>query len=76
MTVPEMLQFLVLIILHYPILILNGIELQVFFKKNTEKKHLCHHDKNHYYFCKSNIPVMNLIVGSSIIIRLSKNMSL
>ena len=76
MTVLEMLQFLVLIILHYPILILNDIEVQVFFGKNTEEKHLCHHDENHYYFCKSNIPVMNLIVGSSIIIRLSKNMSL
>ena len=76
MTVLEMLQFLVLIILDYATLILNGIKVRVIFGKNIEKKHLCHHDKNYYYFCKSNIPVMNLIVGSSIMIRLSNNMSL
>ena len=76
MTVLEMLQFVVLIILDYPTLILNGIKVRVIFVKNIEKKHLCHHDKNYYYFCKSNIPVMNLIVGSSIMIRLSNNMSL
>ena len=44
--------------------LLNGIKMQVFFKENIEKKHLCRHDKNYYYFCKSNIPVINLIVGS------------
>ena len=76
MTVLEMLQFLVLIILDYPTLILTGIKVRVIFGKNIKKKHLCHHDKNYYYFCKSNIPVMNLIVGSSIMIRLSNNMSL
>ena len=55
---------------------LNGIKVRVLFEKNIEKKHLCHHDKNYYYFCKSNIPVTNLIVGSRNMIKLSKNMSL
>ena len=31
--------------------------------KNIEKKHFCCHDKN-YYFCKSNISALHLIVGS------------
>ena len=48
----------------------------VFPKKNIEKKQLCHHDKNYCYFCKSNIPVTNLIVGSRNVIKISKNMSL
>ena len=43
---------------------LNGIKVRVFFEKNIEKKHLCRHDKNFYYFWKSNIPVINLTVGS------------
>ena len=36
---------------------LNSIKVRVFFKKNIEKKHLCHHDKNYLlllqikYFC-------------------------
>ena len=34
------------------------------FSKNIEKKHLCCHDKNYSYFCKSNINVINLIRGS------------
>ena len=55
---------------------LNGVKVRVLFEKNIEKKHLCHHDKNYYYFCKSNIPVTNLIVGSRNMIKLSKNMSL
>ena len=29
---------------------LNGIKAWVFFGKIVEKKHLCRHDKNHYYF--------------------------
>ena len=33
----------------------------LFQKKNFEKKHLCDHDKNYYYFCTSNIPVIILI---------------
>ena len=36
-----------------------------FSKKNIEKKHLCRHEKNYYYFWKSNIPVINLIVDST-----------
>ena len=35
-----------------------------FSEKNIEKKHLRRHDKNYCYFCKSNIPVINSIVGS------------
>ena len=47
----------------------NEVFKQIFVKvrvflKNIEKKHLCRHDKNYYHFCKSNIPVINLIVGS------------
>ena len=48
----------------------------VFFEKNMEKKPLRRNDKNYYYFCKSNIPVINLIVGSRNMIKVSKNMSL
>ena len=43
-------------------------------KKNIEKKHLYRHDKNYYYFWKSNIPVINLIVDSRNMIKVSKNM--
>ena len=35
-----------------------------FFRKKTSKKVLVRHDKNYYHFCKSNIPVINLIVCS------------
>ena len=52
--------------------LLNNFKERVFF----ERKHLCRHDKNYYYFCKSNIPVINLIVGSRNMIKVSKNMSL
>ena len=31
-------------------------------RKKIEKKHLCRHEKNYYYFWKSNIPVFNLIL--------------
>ena len=44
--------------------------------KNIEKKHLCGHDKNYCYFCKSNIPAINLIRVSRNMIKISKNMSL
>ena len=43
---------------------LNSIKVQTFFRKNIKKKHLCHHDKNYCHFCKSNIPVTNLIAAS------------
>ena len=56
--------------------ILNGIKVRVLFGKIVEKKHLCRHDKNHYYFQKSNIPVINLIVDSRNMIKVSKNMHL
>ena len=46
------------------------------FGKNIKKKHLFRHDKNYYYFCKSNVSVFNLIAGSRNMIRVSKNMSL
>ena len=55
---------------------LNRIKVWVFFEKNIEKKPLCRHDENYYYFCKSNIPVINLIAGSRNMIKVSKNMSL
>ena len=48
--------------------------MRVFLGKNIKKKkHLCRHDKNYYYFCKSNIPVISLIVGSKNMIKDSKN---
>ena len=47
-----------------------------FSEKNIEKNHLCRHDKNYYYYWKSNIPVINLIVDSRNMIKVSKNMSL
>ena len=50
--------------------------MQVFFGKKYRKKHLCRHDKNYYYFCKSDIPVINLIAGSRNMIKVSKNASL
>ena len=46
------------------------------FPKNIYKRQLCRHDKNYYYFfCKSNIRVINFIVCSRSIIKVSKNMS-
>ena len=44
----------------YFAVLLNGIKVRVIIKK----KYLCCHDKNYYYFYKSNIPVNNLIAGS------------
>ena len=55
---------------------LNGIKVRVFSGKIIETNRLCRHDKNYYYFSKSNIPVVNLIVGSRNMIKISKNMSL
>ena len=56
--------------------LLNGIKVRVFFGKNVEKKHLCRHDKNYYYFWKSNISVIKLIADSRNMIKVSKNMNL
>ena len=33
----------------------SDIKLWAFFGKNVKKKHLCRHDKNYYYSCKSSI---------------------
>ena len=55
---------------------LNGIKVRVFYEKGIKKKHLYRHDKNYFYFWKSDIPVINLIVGSRNMIKLSKYMSL
>ena len=54
--------------------ILNGIKVQVFSEKNIEKKYLCHHDQNYCYSCKSNIPLINLIVDSRNMIKLCKKL--
>ena len=54
---------------------LNHIKVPVFSKKKIEKKHLCHYDKNQCYFCKSNIPAINLTLGSRNTIKLLKNTS-
>ena len=53
----------------------TGLRCRFFSKKNIRKKHLCRHNKNYYYFCKSNIPLINLIVGSRNMIKISKNIS-
>ena len=47
-----------------------------FFWEKHKKKHLGRHDKNYYYFCRSKIPVNNLILGSRNMIKVSKTMSL
>ena len=54
----------------------TALRLRVFFGKNIEKKHLSRHDKNYYYFCISNIRVMNLSVGSRNMIKVSNKTSL
>ena len=46
-----------------------------FLKKTSKKKPLRRHDKNYYYFCKSIIPVINLIAVSRNMMKVSKNMS-
>lgn len=56
--------------------LLNGIKVQVLFKKHIENKYQCGPRKNCYYCFKSNIRINNLIVGSRIILKVSKNMSL
>ena len=55
--------------------LLNGMKVRVFFGKKTREKALVL-DKNYYYFWKSNNPVINLIVDSRDMIKVSKNMSL
>ena len=48
----------------------------LFLEKTLKQKHLCRHDKNYYCFRKSNVHVINLIVDSRNMIKVSKNMSL
>ena len=56
---------------------LNDIKVRgVFLKKKDRKKIPVPPDKNFYYFCKSNITVINLILGSRNMIKVSKNMIL
>ena len=55
-------------------LTLNSIKVLDFFEKNIE--HLCRPDKSYYCFCKTSIPVINLIEGSRNMIKVSKNMNL
>ena len=44
----------------------------VVMRKKIEKKHLCRHDKNYYYFWKSNIPVFNLILDFRNMLKIPK----
>ena len=46
----------------------NSIKVRVFFGKNIEKDK---NDKNYYYFYKSNIPVINSIVDSRNMVKVS-----
>ena len=66
----------VLFALNFCQFILNGIKVGVFFEKNIEKKQFCHHDQNYCYFRKWSIPVINLIVGSKNMIKISKSVNL
>ena len=52
------------------------LKVRIFFGKSVEKKHLYRHEKNYYYFWKSNILVINLIADSKNVIKVSKNMNL
>ena len=52
-----------------------ALRCRFFSEENKDKKHLGRHGNNCYYFCKSNIPVINLILGSRNMIKVSKNMS-
>ena len=46
-----------------------------FSKIKSKNKRMCSPDESDYYFLKSKIPIMNLIVGSRNLIKVSKNMS-
>ena len=47
----------------------------LYFSKNIENKHLCHPDKNYYYFSKLKIAVSSLKVGFKIVTKASKYIS-
>ena len=55
--------------------LLNIIKVWAFFRRTIKENHLDHHNKN-YYFCKPNIPVINLILGSRNMFKALKIMSL
>ena len=53
-------------------LLLNSIKVRIFFVKHIKYKYLRRLDKNCYFYCKSKITVINLIVGSRNMIKISK----
>ena len=53
----------------------NSIKVRVFFAKNIEKKRFHRHDRNCYYFCESNIGVIDFIVGCRNMIKIPKNIN-
>ena len=54
---------------------LKRIKVQVFFVKHIDEKDLCHPQNSYCYFCKSNNLETNLVVGSRVMIEISKNMN-
>ena len=46
---------------YFTVYVLNRIKLGAIFEKNIERKRLCRHGNNCYYFCKSNIFVVNFL---------------
>ena len=44
---------------YFTVYVLSGIKLLTIFEKNIERKRLCRHDNNCYYFYKSDISVIN-----------------
>ena len=54
------------------VILLSNIKAPVFFEKHIKNKYLCRNDKNYFYLPKSNIPVVDLIVGSRSMIEVSK----
>ena len=53
-----------------------ALRFRSFSEKNIEKKHLCCHENNYYYFWKLNVPAVNLTVDSRNMISVSENMCL
>ena len=43
---------------------LSCIKVRVVFERGIDKMHLCRHDRNYYYSCRSNISLINLISGN------------
>ena len=55
-----------------PVFFSTALRCRSFTEKNIEKKHLCRHGKNYYYLWKSLIPVINLILDSRNMVKVSK----